>query len=58
MKRKNNSNWLQDSICKQCGGTLSFHTSLRVDATRDGYPTGTCYRVCSKKCVTAYRKES
>ena len=51
-------NWLEEAICKQCGGSLDFHASLRVDASRDGYPTGTCYRVCSKKCSNAYRKES
>ena len=57
MKRAKHS-WLEEAICKQCGGSLSFYTSRRVDASRDGYPTGTCYRVCSKKCVTAYQKDS
>ena len=47
-------NWLKEAICKQCGGPLVFQASRRVDATRDGYPTGTCYRVCSKKCATKY----
>lgn len=56
MKRSTH-NWLEETICKQCRGTLIFQASRRVDAARDGYPTGTCYRVCSKKCVTAYYKE-
>lgn len=55
--RRGNRNWLDDAVCKVCKEPLSFFTSLRVDATRDGYPTGVCYRVCSKKCVTAYKKE-
>ena len=56
--KRTEKNWLDEAICKVCGGPLIFQASRRVDATRDGYPTGTCYRVCSKKCVKAYTEDT
>ena len=56
--KRTEKNWLDEAICKVCGGPLIFQASRRVDATRDGYPTGTCYRVCSKKCVKAYTEDA